>query len=357
MITRKSVLAGAAICILGVGVIVLLNVAEHPGEQGGSPKDSVLPSQSQSEAMDAAELTSQKSPADTEHTKGEVDKADSAHQSQLRNRLNELKISPHVRTIIGLDGSDLNSRRSAMKKLTRNLPQDDIKALKSFLDFRYKDNSSERLLVFEGLKNDALDVLLRQENLPEGIGIRLVKMFSDSEHSDVWRDYCIQYLAPYYQRKWPAGKQLSDDPERKTIEQAYWDATAQADRSFAGTALIGLDILSRTFTNIPRNKVEESAVRIATDDSAAEPARITALVMASSMGRREVLPEARILAQIGETTTLRMAAIAALGKIGDKSDIELVRSLIQSRKKRIQRTAESALEKLSARTEQNKSNI
>ncbi|MFW6152243.1 MAG: hypothetical protein ACOC6C_04640 [Verrucomicrobiota bacterium] len=164
-----------------------------------------------------------------------MDTAESDHQSQLRNRLNELKISPHVRTIIGLDGSDLNSRRSAMKKLTRNLPQDDIKALKSFLDFRYKDNSSERLLVFEGLKNDALDVLLRQENLPEGIGIRLVKMFSDSEHSDVWRDYCIQYLAPYYQRKWPAGKQLSDDPERKTIEQAYWDATAQADRSFAGT--------------------------------------------------------------------------------------------------------------------------
>jgi hypothetical protein len=350
MIIRKSVLAGAAICILGVSVIFLLTLPERPTEQGRGTEDSATPSQKTDKPADTPSMTSSLSPAKQERKDEATEAAVSPHQAALHARLQELEISPHVRTIIGLDKSDFNTRRAAMKKLTRELPEGDIKALKLFLDFRYKDNNGERLLVFEGFKNDALDVLLRQEKLPPGVGIQLVEMFRDTSHSDVWRDYCIQYLATYCRRKWPARKQLPDYPESQAIEQMYWDAAEQADKSFAGTALIGLNTLSQTFTNIPTKKVEEIAVSLAKSDSTAEPTRITALIMASKMGRAEVVPEARMLSQIGDTTTLRMAAIASLGRLGSKEDIELVRSLLESPEKRIVKTAKSALQRLRNRT-------
>jgi len=75
-----------------------------------------------------------------------------------------------------------------------------------------------------------------------------------------------------------------------------------------------------------------------------EPTRITAFSIAASLGNHKALPEARVIAQTGETVTLRMAAITAIGRLGSVSDIELLTSLVLDDEERIRRIAKSALE-------------
>ena len=69
------------------------------------------------------------------------------------------------------------------------------------------------------------------------------------------------------------------------------------------------------------------------------------------MGKVEALPAARIVSQTGETTMLRMAAIATLGDLGEEQDIDLVETMAASDEKRIATVAESALLRLKKRLE------
>jgi len=117
----------------------------------------------------------------------------------LRREIGKLHASEAVRTVIGLGErpGGFNERAAALRKLTRTLPADDAKALTMFLDFRAGEQDPQSRLAtleFEGLKNDALVILLAQKDLPAGLGGQLVAMSRDAGHDDVWRTYCVQYI-------------------------------------------------------------------------------------------------------------------------------------------------------------------
>ncbi len=297
-----------------------------------------------------------------------------ARRSAFLEELEDLDISKPVRAVIGADGAAANrrERRDALQKLTRQLSPDDVAALRAFLHARFADQEELRLLSFNGIKNDALDVLLRQDELPEGLGGQLVEMYRDDQHDDVWRDYCVQYFAGYYERRWPSpgrrrgpaplpkpGERQAVDPspgtlenpERQDIEAAYWEAVSEKDKTIAGTALMAIERLSRVRSEFDRDKIGAAAVDLASDDQCLEGSRITALRVCGLMGRKEVLPAARIVSQTGETTMLRMAAIATLGDLGEEHDIDLVETMAASSEKRIATVAESALQRLKKRLE------
>ena len=275
----------------------------------------------------------------------------------LIRKVRELKPNADVRTVVGIDGDagDFRARMGAMKKLTRNLSTNDVTALRLFLDFRFDEHGKAaelRLLEFEGLKNDALTILLAQDNLPAGLGYQLAEMFRDKEHSDVWRAYCIQFIPEYYEEQWPAGsepepeKGQEEDPERLDMEKACWEALEDEDSTTKGTALLALEDLSGKYDRFEKGKVEEAAVAMAVDDACEEPARITSLRICGMTGRKEVLPAARMIAQTGETVTLRMAAVATLGDLGGEEDVELLESLSASKEKRIKQIAEATLTRM-----------
>jgi len=288
-----------------------------------------------------------------------VDPDKIAHrQVKLSEELSNLNISPSVKTIMGLDGNagDRNARINALKRLTRQLKDDDVKALCLFLDYKYEDHKELPLLTLNALKNDALDIMLRQDKRVDGLGGQLVAMYKDKEHDDVWRDYCVQYFGIYYNHKWPGTRQdagavvqNNEDIERKNIEDAYWVAMQEKDKSTAGTSLLNLESLSRTHPEFDRKKIADRALELAADNGCIEPSRITALRICGIMNKAEALPVARDIAQTGETVMLRMAAIATIGDLGGKDDVELVQSLVNNPEKRIKTIAETALKKVKAR--------
>jgi len=266
----------------------------------------------------------------------------------------ESKLSKAVQTIINGSNNkaDYNDYRVAMLQLTRKLSSDDISALMEFLNQKAADRSDMRAIEFNGVKNDVLDVLLRQDVLPKGIGLQLVEMYNDKSFDTMWRDYCVQFITNYYERRWiyaessqTVSKEAdAKDVEREVIEAVYWDALKETDTTIAGTALLGLNSLSQQYHTIDRERVSQAAVDLLSNPEVGEPTRITAFSIAASLGNQKALPEARVVAQTGETVTLRMAAIAAIGQLGSVSDIELLTSLAHDGEERIRRIAKSALE-------------
>ena len=99
----------------------------------------------------------------------------------------------------------------------------------------------------------------------------------------------------------------------------------ETGKAFAGTALLGIERLSRTRPELDRTNLANTAVSLAVDETATEGNRITGFRLAAGMGMTNVLPWARITAQTGSTGPLRMAAVATIGDLGDTSDRELLK--------------------------------
>mgnify|MGYP003808047495 CR=1 FL=1 len=271
---------------------------------------------------------------------------------EKENALMEMNMSEHIRVLVGLDENkqDYNSRMDALKKLTRNIETKDVNALLLFLDLPYEEQVEITARAYNGVKNDVLSVLLQQDASPDNLGPQLVTMYRDKNHDDIWRDYCIQYIGPYYEKKWPVPykeeENIEKDSEQQELQDVYWEAITETDGTIAGTALIGLESISRKRKEFDREEIGDTAVELARDEQYSEPTRITAFRICGMMDKKEVLPSARITAQIAETTELRRAAIATIGDLGDETDLDLIESMTGSDNERIKKAADSARKRL-----------
>jgi len=256
--------------------------------------------------------------------------------------------------ILGLDVAKdgYNDRAKAMRSLTRQLSEADARALMLFLKNNSKAQKALKPIELNSLKSDILDVLLRQDKVPPGLGELVVEMYRDRGQDDVWRDYCVQYLAACYEAASPTGTSTNEsDGVREDIRKAYDEALEEKTGTIAGTALIALERLSRTHAEFDRQAVGETALGLASDDGCGEAARVTAVRLCGTMGKKDAVPTSRILAQTGESAMLRMAAVATLGDLGGGDDLELLESLKASSDKRIVGVASSAVVRLSRRLE------
>ncbi len=276
-------------------------------------------------------------------------------------------LSLSVQTILELSRSKASyyQYRSAIRGLTRNLSTADVSALMSFLTQKAADHGEMRPIAFNAVKNDILDVLLRQDKLPPDIGRLIVEMYNDRTYDTMWRDYCVQFASNYYERRWiytetsqnkTARDDVVDKSDYHAVEHIFKNALLETDSTIAGTALLGLVSLAAnhetTVADIPGesflapDQIKKAVVHITAIPQCSEPTRITAIRLAASLGCDEVLPDIRIFAQTGATVTLRMAAIATLGDMGSQNDIELLQSLAADSEPRIRAIAAKALAKL-----------
>lgn len=262
-----------------------------------------------------------------------------------------LQMSEPIRILLGLEGDPrrYNDRTRALNKLTRRIAGDDLKALRLFLEFKANDQKELSPIEFNALKNDVMDILLRQDRIPEGLGRQFAGMAQDPEWDDVWRDYCLQYLPQCYDAVMKDGTTPQTADERQVLTNACWSALAERGKTLPGTALLGLERMSRKYPEVDRQIVGDKAVELAADEQCLEASRITSLRICGMLGRKEALPSARVLAQAGETIPLRMAAIATVGDLGDPTDIDALTALSSDAEKRLQPIAVAALNRLTNR--------
>ena len=214
------------------------------------------------------------------------------------------------------------SRRAALRALGRDLPEGDAAALLDLV--RVPEAAFAAALSAEeshALRNDILDILLKQRTMPAALPRVLVETARDRAGQDeVWRDYCVQGLGDCAMCL-PEGSVA-----RAEVLEDLASFLPETGGSLAGTALLGLDRASAAddaFT-------AAAAVRLALDAAASPESRAAALLVAAGRGATGVLPEARVLAQIGDTLPLRLAAAAAVADLGEAADLELLLSLAET---------------------------
>ncbi|MBN2685380.1 MAG: hypothetical protein JXR40_08885 [Pontiellaceae bacterium] len=276
----------------------------------------------------------------------------------------EENLSAPVLALLGLDGKlhDYNSMLSAIAMLPKgNIAAADVAALRDMLTWP-NDQFPEgmREIEINSIKNDVLDRLLRQKELPEALGYQLVDMFADTESDPVWRDYCVQLMSPLYERLTTEYTEYTEGQESNQSEESVDELNAVRETMFAalderegaisGTALIGVELLSRTHGEFDRDMILDKASKIAANEAVSNESRLTALRLTSVAGADESTADtARNLAQTGEAAYLRSAAIVTLGETGTPEDRELLESFTFDDDRQIAAAAELALQKMDAR--------
>jgi hypothetical protein len=300
-------------------------------------------------------------------------------------KFNSLELSDPVKSLSGLDGKEHNypELMQAIAALGYNLSAADVAALREMLMFPNSRFPKMRPIEVNAVKNDVLDMLLRQKELSEGLGLQMVGMAENSANDPVWRDYCVQFMEPFYERasgklaaknaknyekedsetsvssSAAGGEKLSD--ELTAVHDAMFSALDERSATIAGTALIGLELLSRSHEEFDRERIVKKAIEMALDERASSSVRLTALRLPAVVENKglsnteqgtsnvEVAKTARTLAQTGETVLLRSAAIVTLGEVGSAEDRELLESFTFAENKQIAEASRLALKKMDAR--------
>lgn len=244
-------------------------------------------------------------------------------------------------------GGNYHVESERVRRMGRELDAARIQEWYAFLDTPHSQSMRLSQQEFNSLKNDVLDNLISQTTLPEGLGFLLVELYSDAKLGDVFRDFCIQRMMLYYEARWSSGPSDANDMESMAVRNAYWRAVQEQGTSIAGSALIGLERLSRTYPEFDRHRVRQSVVSLANSDATPLQTRITALQLCGIMGETTALATARRLAQEGGSIPLQLAAIATIGDLGSAGDAVFLESRLEATRDRLQKTAiETALAKL-----------
>ncbi len=354
---KVGIIFGVVVCVVGLAFVVSQrNEQKLKGVTASTSSDSVSEEQIDERIAISREPRSSSVPA----------------QNSIHS-LDEPQLSDPVRSLLFQDEQEHNypSLLAEINKLTYSLLDDDVAALIDMLAWpndRFPEGM--RPIEINAVKNDVLDKLLRQEILPEGVGRAMAEMAGDSSQDVVWRDYCVQFMGTFYDRAAAeqefapkninGGAQASATAdnedvasldELQIIRAAMFQALDVRGSTIAGTALIGLENLSRTHDEFDREEIIGKAVEIASDELASTESRLTALRLAAHLtaegtGHKETAATARMLAQTGETVLMRSAAIVTLGEVGSASDRELLESYALDDNRQIVHAAKLALQRM-----------
>jgi HEAT repeat protein len=177
----------------------------------------------------------------------------------------------------------------------------------------------------------------------------LARMYSDERETPKWRNYCVQHLYSAFEN--------SRDP---AILGTIFEA-ADPDRTDKKEVRIcAVWSLARATTPRDKRKVldNETLVRIravALDALREKEAhfliRTAGVQSCARLGLTEALPDIRELAGDESTkpTHLRVVSIAALGDLGDETDVPLLERLSSSAKGQLKSAAALATKKITAR--------
>jgi hypothetical protein len=249
-------------------------------------------------------------------------------------------LSEQMRLIVSPDGkAGFKERMAAVHAIKKDLSNEELRAFYGYL--LAPAHTGEDRVQENWLRNEMMDKLVTQQNPPAGLTDMLVAVYQDKNQDVVMRDYAIQHMNPAYAQ---AGAE-----EKSSLQQVLWQATGETDSSIAGTALLALNNLAQDNAEFDKEKITETALKLAGDEQCGELARITAVQICGQTGATQAAPLVLQLAQSAGSIPLRITAIAALGDLGDRSVETFLQQIAAGNEDRLKPAAESALKRLNKR--------
>jgi hypothetical protein len=235
---------------------------------------------------------------------------------------------------------------NAISSLSTRLTDTDWDVLQPFL---LKPDGLDKGQLEQVIKNQLLDALCALNPPPAGLGDVLTQMYRDHQQDEVIRDYAVQHLAAYYEQM---TSQRNSARTQQSVQDVLWEAVNETSDSIGGTALLALKRLSQEYTGFDQGKMATTALQMAGDNNAGELTHITAFQVCAQMGTADALPVMLQAAQNGETISVRMSAIGALGLLGGPEQIPFLNSVLAGTEDRLKPAAQHALEQITTRQTQ-----
>ena len=255
------------------------------------------------------------------------------------------KVDAELVCICGETFSPYAERVRLIHRLPSNLAPEQLERCRAFLGSPLAGQPLPDL-EFNGLKNELVFALLRQREGLTELAELLVRVSRALETDATWRDYCVQFLGKCYPR-------INDAKSRESMADALWEALKTQRRGRgAGSAARQLMTLCRTFPEFPPEKVSAASLEALLDPTCSEETKTALLQVCGILGERAALPAARTIAELDSSPVLRASAIAAIGMLGDASDLPLLERLAVSGDMRVSIPACSAIDRIMKTAEQ-----
>ncbi len=248
-------------------------------------------------------------------------------------------VDAELASIRGKEFSPYAERVRLIHHLPSNLALEQLERCRAFLESPLAGQPLPDL-EFNGLKNELVFALLRQRDGLTELAELLVRMSRALETDATWRDYCVQFLGKCYPR-------IHDARSREAMADALWEALKTRRRGrAAGSAARQLMTLGRTFPEFPPEKVSAASLEALLDPASSDETKTALLQVCGTLGERGALPTARAIAGRNSAPVLRASAIAAVGMLGDASDLPLLKRLAASGDVRVSRPASAAIDRI-----------
>ena len=226
-----------------------------------------------------------------------------------------------------------------VKALGTALPEAEVAALLLFVTSTPEAVGMSRGH-FNSVADKVLNKLEEQDHVPPVLIDHLMGMFYDESGDYTWRDYCIQHLGSLYSTPTADGK-------REAIRRVFKDA-AHPDVGMAGTVALALRN-NMNQEGISPELASQTAATVALDENQDDADRLTAMLAAAELGNSEMLTLARRIVGSKNSIHFRMSSMAAMGMLGDTSDLPTLEKYTSSSDMRLRLAAQAAVKKINAR--------
>jgi len=168
------------------------------------------------------------------------------------------------------------------------------------------------------LKNQVMDKLLEQQSLPADYGAEMIGLYRNRANDELLRNFAVQHLELYAGALAVRGGYDAASDEASRIRSAMDAASRETDSSIGGTAMLGLERLSRLDAQVDRAAIATRAAACAANASSDLQSRIAAVQVCGEM---RIQASAATLRALGDdpaaNTVLRLSARHSLSLLAE----------------------------------------
>ena len=165
-------------------------------------------------------------------------------------------------------------------------------------------------------KNQVMDELLNQPDIPSDYGETKVSLYSDKGQDVLTRDFAVQHIGLYAQALNRRGVYDPESAAARSLRVALFDAAAETRTIIAAAAFRALADMAAFDPHIDSRRLDVRLATCAGDASAAPAARVMAVHLCGERRVKSAIPALeKICAAPGTSEILRRSAGCALSRI------------------------------------------
>ena len=174
----------------------------------------------------------------------------------------------------------------------------------------------EKLAQAASDKNQVMDELLNQDQIPADYGTQMVALFRDRGQDVLTRDFAVQHIGLYAQALQRRGVYDPASADSRSLRAALFDAAAETRTIVAAAAFHALADMAAFDPRVDARRLDSRLAACAGDSSAALASRVMAVHLCGERRVKSAIPALeKICAAPGTSEILRRSAGCALSRI------------------------------------------